>query len=247
MLIALYFVYKAKPPDELVYFPKMAQEFSNDSNPCDYADCVITYTKFADIYGQWESALSLIEPAIPMMKTDCDEPRLARLYAQAALCAARTGDFNTSYNFFDLGEPIARRLGEENIMGDLYFAQGVAVLAEKFSNNAYSALRNFSKASDIFVKNHRLPNLIPLYLEWMKASYEEKRNDEVMKALKQAQELLPIFRVYKAHLELTVGQIYIRDGNLEKAKGHLVGAVGLAEQAKNEWVYKRAKTILKEN
>jgi tetratricopeptide (TPR) repeat protein len=232
---ALFFTYVGNVEYTRSFLREAAGCVDADNPPPSFAgDFALAFSQYADIYGEQERALQYISWALEIVTTDGDLPRQGRLRAAAALIWARGEQGDRAAEECDLAERVAGRLGDEVLRGQVLLARGVMLVDRQGSLSR--ATEHFRQAAEIFEAYHRVPLLLPTYLEWTKAAWLTGDEEAVKAAHGRAFALLQYLPVYQVRFHYVIGRLYALSQSFADARKSLLVARDVAIDGGNNWM-----------
>lgn len=208
-----------------------------------FIDAKLVWTRYCDLYGNWKEGLREALSAAESMRLAGDHPRYARAMAMATLLAGRLGRVEAACGYFDQALAIAHRLGEETILGELYYGRGVAKL---FANSAQEAWDDFHKASDYLVQNHRWPLHLGLQIEMGRAAADLNLWENSSEIFNRIDKDIDRFPVWLPLFHIAGSEAYIQMGQLDEARRRLQQGLEYAEKLGNDAAHRKMLKYLKQ-
>jgi tetratricopeptide (TPR) repeat protein len=215
----VFFAYTGQRNDALGFFTDAIKGVNQEHPPPSLAgDLVLAFVEYALIYyGEVKRALGFISWALDYVTKDGDLPRRGRLLAARAyiLALSGAGAKDAALEACPEVESIARRLGFDVLLGQVFLARATAL--SNLPETRGEAVGLFREAAEMFSRYRRLPLLLPTYLYWMEAAWMEGETEMAQTAYEQASALLKYIPAFGAKLHFVVGRLYKSQGDQDEA------------------------------
>jgi len=202
-------------------------------NPEWHADALMIHGRVSDLYYQIEAGLAASLQAAEMMQKAGDHPRFARARALSCHLFGRGGEYKSALGHFNEGEAIARRLGDETALAELYYGRGVAGLIKEKYSKSFDDLKN---AENLFRRNHRWPMLIGVWIEQAYTAYILDIGDAANAYLKLIEDNIDRFQVWLPIYYSNLAILYALSGESDKIRSTLRDGLEYATRLKNKVV-----------